>query len=292
MNFEHDNNWFIPEKFFVGDTLFYWIKDSLIYQKDTLEFRLSYKITDSLMNYIPYDDTLSFVFVEDVKKRKRKKDEEEEKEEGEKKGSLGLSVDIKRGGTHDVYRKVKITSTQPISSVDHSKINLFMKEDTMEYSQQYTIIPDSLYLRKYFLDHSWEEAMDYRLFILPGAFTSIYGLSNDTIDIPFKIQTLDHYGKILLNVENVNQQIIFQLLNDKEQIIRIKKYNQTGTVEFPYLEPGEYKLKIIYDDNRNGKWDTGRYLEKIQPERVQYYSGKINVRKNWDLELNWDLLDK
>jgi len=286
LNFEPDDNWFIFEKFFIGDTLVYWIKDSLIYQQDTLKLHLTYQVTDSVMNYITYDDTLSLVFAEAESKRRRQKDEEEEKEE-----SMGFSVGIQRGGIHDIYRKIKITTDHPTAAIDLLKIHLFMREDTVEYPQQFKIRPDSMYFRKYYLDHSWEEAMNYRLFIEPGAFTGIYGLSNDTIDIPFKIQTLDHYGKILLTMENVNQQVVIQLMNDNEKLIRSKIHNQNGIVEFPFLEPGKYKLKLIFDDNRNGKWDTGRYLARIQPERVIYYAGEINVRANWDLEMKWNLED-
>ncbi len=288
LNFEHDDDWFIFERFLAGDTLFYWIKDSMVYQQDTLKLHLNYQVTDSVMNYINYDDTLSLIYIEEVaRRRRRQKDEEQEKEE-----FLGLSVNVRRGGRHDIYKKIRIIPDHPVASIDHSKINLFMKEDTVEYPQQFTIIADSMYLRRYFLDHSWEEGMNYRLFIEPDAFTGIYGLSNDTVDIPFQIQYLDQYGRILLSIENVNQQVVIQLMSDKEQLIRKKIYNQNGVVEFPFLEPGKYKLKVLYDDNRNGKWDTGRYFEKLQPERVKYYSGSIDVRANWDLEMKWDLEDE
>jgi hypothetical protein len=48
-------------------------------------------------------------------------------------------------------------------------------------------------------------------------------------------------------------------------------------------------LKVIYDNNDNRKWDTGNYLKKIQPEKVLYYKGDINVRSNWNIELTWKI---
>ena len=50
-----------------------------------------------------------------------------------------------------------------------------------------------------------------------------------------------------------------------------------------YLPPGEYQIRIIKDSNGNGRWDTGNYLKKIQPEEVQYLIAPINVRANWEL---------
>jgi len=290
LNFAHDTNWFIFENFLMGDTLVYWIKDSAIYKQDTLKLHLNYLVTDSVLNYVSYDDTLYMFMPQTVSKRREQSKENEETEV--KKETLGLSLNIRKGGTHDIYKKIKITLDHPATFPDQSKINLFRKEDQVEYPQEFEIIDDPFYLRNYFLDHSWEEVMNYRLFIEPGAFKDIYGLTNDTIDLSFKIQSLDHYGKVIILMEHVNQQIIVQLMDDKEQLIREKIQNQDSTVEFPFLEPGKYKIKVIFDKNMNGKWDTGRYLDKIQPERVLYYSGAIEVRANWDLELKWDLNHK
>ena len=39
----------------------------------------------------------------------------------------------------------------------------------------------------------------------------------------------------------------------------------------------------IKDANSNGKWDTGNYLKKIQPEEVEYLKRSIIVRANWEL---------
>jgi hypothetical protein len=48
-------------------------------------------------------------------------------------------------------------------------------------------------------------------------------------------------------------------------------------------------MKLIHDRNGNGKWDTGDYLGRKQPEAVEFHAGKINIRSNFDLELTWDL---
>jgi len=47
------------------------------------------------------------------------------------------------------------------------------------------------------------------------------------------------------------------------------------------LEPKEYSLRVIVDDNKNNKWDTGDFLNKIQPERIIYLPQKIELRANW-----------
>ena len=48
--------------------------------------------------------------------------------------------------------------------------------------------------------------------------------------------------------------------------------------------PGEYEIRILYDDNKNGKWDPGNYSEKLQPEKVITLTQTIAIRANWDNE--------
>ena len=57
----------------------------------------------------------------------------------------------------------------------------------------------------------------------------------------------------------------------------MKKYT------FKLLNPKNYKARIILDDNNNGKWDTGNYLQKKQAEPVEYFPDIQEVRPNWEL---------
>ena len=49
-------------------------------------------------------------------------------------------------------------------------------------------------------------------------------------------------------------------------------------------------LKVIFDDNNNGKWDTGVYKLKLQPERVAYFPTEIDVRSNWSVDYEWEMV--
>jgi outer membrane protein assembly factor BamE (lipoprotein component of BamABCDE complex) len=78
---------------------------------------------------------------------------------------------------------------------------------------------------------------------------------------------------------------------EEEQVIR-EKYREDmkeGVVSFNYLHPDKYQLKIIFDRNGNRKWDTGDYLEHQQPEKVRYNPEEINIRANWDYDLEWNV---
>ena len=41
---------------------------------------------------------------------------------------------------------------------------------------------------------------------------------------------------------------------------------------------------LIFDKNKNQMWDTGSFLNRIQPEKVFHYEEEIVIRANWILE--------
>jgi hypothetical protein len=81
-------------------------------------------------------------------------------------------------------------------------------------------------------------------------------------------------------------------MNAKEMVLMEKVITTNTKVKFETLSPSKYKLKAILDHNGNGRWDSGNYLNRIQPERVQYFEKEIEIRANWDFEEEWDLKGK
>ena len=51
------------------------------------------------------------------------------------------------------------------------------------------------------------------------------------------------------------------------------------------FKPGEYDLRVLFDANKNGVWDTGNYKKRKQPEVVQFLNKKLNVKADWDNEI-------
>jgi hypothetical protein len=53
--------------------------------------------------------------------------------------------------------------------------------------------------------------------------------------------------------------------------------------------PGAYTLRVIEDLNHNNRWDTGNYWLHLQPEKIYNYNDQINLRENWDLEVEMNV---
>jgi len=65
----------------------------------------------------------------------------------------------------------------------------------------------------------------------------------------------------------------------------LRKYTQKKIKEYVFknLIPEKYLIRIIYDDNKNRKWDTGNFLLRMQPEEVIYFDFDDPIRANWDI---------
>lgn len=136
----------------------------------------------------------------------------------------------------------------------------------------------------------WNPGATYRATILPGTFTDLFGLTNDTISAEFKIKLADELGRVIIKAKaESNTPMVLELRDRGGNVIESQKFTANSVLDVAGLEPGGYTLRAIVDQNRNGRWDTGNYLRKIQPERIIPYAKGIEVRANWDLELEWEI---
>jgi hypothetical protein len=83
--------------------------------------------------------------------------------------------------------------------------------------------------------------------------------------------------------------MILQLLDEKEGVVEERKVVKSNAFIYENLQPGKYKLRMYKDDNNNGLWDTGKFIERRQAEKTYYFKKPLIIRANWDLEESWDL---
>ena len=284
MNFESDSTWYLMETSVARDTFHLWINDTTYIRQDSLKIELGYPVPDSMGNIYTRRDTLNFLYRKPIVIKPKKPVEPQEK----KTSKLTVSTIINKANL-DLNREIPFTFNFPLAETDTSLINLFYLKDSIEYQSPFDIRKDSISLRKIFLKKKWTEKTQYRLEVLPGAFTDIYENTNDTINRTFKSVEKESYGTLILTVSGVKIPMIIQLMNEQEKVFEEKYIKEDGKVIFEYLMAAKYKLKLIDDLNDNKKWDTGKYLKHIQPERVAYFKDEISIRANWESEYNWEV---
>jgi hypothetical protein len=276
--------WIVPDyPILKRDTADYWITDTALMYKDTLRIRLGYTVTDSMEHLVSRFDTISLVYKKPLAAKNKKQLSHV------KISSFSMGSNVGTQPTLDLNRQVSLLATVPLLTIDTSKIELVKVQDQKMTKLKFRITHDLHLLRQYFLNFKLEPQTAYQLSMDTMAFTSIYQQVSDSTGFKFQSQKDDYYGKIKLKVTNVKGQMILQLLKDKETIVQQKFIQKDQEVIFDYLEPGKYKIKVIYDRNLNKVWDTGNYAKKIQPEKVLYFIKEIPIRSNWEDEESWEL---
>jgi len=184
---------------------------------------------------------------------------------------------------------ITFSSQTPFRDPDTTKIRLYKSVKDGRLSVPYSIIKDSLTSRRFFLKASLKEESTYLFIADSASFGDIYGDVADSVGLKFSVRTNNSYGQLAMNLSNVKGETIIQLLDTKEIVILERKVNKNSKVEFPLLERGNYRLRAINDLNGDGKWTTGDYKEKRQPEPVTYYNKDIDVKIDFWIVEDWDL---
>lgn len=301
LNFD-ERDAFIIEKTDRNDSICYWIKDSLIYQMDTLEIQMDYLATDTLDRLVPQTDTLFLAnkltraerekleakAAEEKEKERKKKEKKGEKIEPEPTKFLTLNVDAP--SAFDLDRNVYLSFDEPVVSIDTAAIHMEIKKDSLWEEIPFLFVSDSVLPRKYEILAEWEPEKEYQLSIDSMAFKGVYGLHTNKVKQTMKVKKLDEYGTILLNITGADSTAVVELLDGSGKVLRQQRITPQHTADFYYLNPGtKFYIRLFNDRNGNGVWDTGKYSEHLQPEEVYYFPKVWEMKANFEFEENWNI---
>ena len=304
LNFDSDSA-FVVEPNLKNDTIHYWIKDSLLAEQDTLSIKLDYLATDTLGQLAPKTDTLMLMNKINQKKRLAMAEEarkKEEKERKKKKKKEGDSIQVEQIPTKffamrvnapselDLGNNITLEFPEPIESLDTAAFHVAVKVDSLWKEIPFLLRKDTLVHRKYTILSAWKPENEYQLKIDSMAVKSIYGLHTDKVENTLKVKKIEEYGTLFLNITGAGKHAIVQLLNGSDAVVRQQPVTEKNTCDFYFLKPDtKYYIRLFNDRNQNGKWDTGNYAEKCQPEEVYYFPKVWEMKANFDFEENWDI---
>lgn len=286
-------DWFLLDANRNMDTLKFWITDTSMFAMDTLQMEACYPMYDSSGLMYNHVDTLLLKMEQETTGRMRRDRMRQPKEEAvqpvKEIPKIVLHNNIKNSGAFDLNQKIVLICQTPLSRVFTDSIQLFRIQDTLEIPVKIETAVDSNTMYKTYINYKPEESTTYKVLIPDSTIFDIYGATNDTTFFRFKTQAEDYYGALTINLNGVDTPLLLQLLDDKEKLLVERKIFSNESIRFDYLYPKKYFLKLIVDTNANGQWDTGNYLNHIQPEKVIYYPQVIDIRSNWEMDFIWDL---
>ncbi len=219
--------------------------------------------------------------------------------------SAGKALDTVtlRRNKRDVYVKSLITSdnlsgskirpgselilkfSSPIQSYQETQITLL--EDSIP-AKGYQIVKDPNSSRIYSIKYPWKTKKQYILKLAENAFTDVLNTKSKVYSKKFEMDIDDNYGSISINISvpDTTKTYLVQWLNERKDILKQNQIKKNTLLNYIRYPTAKYLIRIIYDDNANGEWDTGNVKEGRQPEKTWNFDKTISLRPNWDLEEN------
>jgi hypothetical protein len=271
------------------DSLEIWVNDPKP-QPDTMFLNVKYLKTDTLGMLNSFTEELKLLKPKKTAGKSSTKDTKKE-------DTLAVFKIEAKPETVEQYG-FTIEFTYPlVESAFDSLVFRSINPRQQESIGKYTVVQDSLNLRKYVVTPAEKLQPGYQYFLkVPHRkFRDINGFYNDSSEVKVTLPNDDKLSTLILNLSNVKNKYIVDLLNEKrDKVLRQYIVESDQALPFPYLKAGKYSIRITEDINRNGIVDTGILLEKKQPEKVMFYKLEdgtflIDIPEMMEIEQNLDV---
>ena len=195
--------------------------------------------------------------------------------------TMSFSYNISGDGKLKPGTELLIKNNYPISDFDASLISL--KEDSADVSN-FTVEKDTANSKNFVVKYRWKQNDNYTLTISDNAFTDIYGDKNKKTFKKFILDKQENYSLLTLavTVPDTGKSYVVELLNENKDLLRRDVIHKSTNLQYKNYLTGKYGVRVIYDANNNGKWDSGNVKKKIQPENIWVDDTLITLRANWE----------
>lgn len=268
------------------DSLTYWLRDTTLIGSDTLKIAARYLHTDTLDNITFTTDTLTFALRQPKKKKKR----DEETDSVPKLEFVNIGISSRQ--PQDLNIPLLFETSAPTASIDSAGFRIEELVDSVwvPVAARIPSPPDSLQPMRLLTEMTWKPKTKYRVTIDSLAVTDIYGNHNRPFVQEVSTHAIEDYAALFFNIGDLGPDSAIVELLSSDKPVRLEPV-RNGVATFEYVTPGAYYARLFIDRNHNGRWDTGSVADTLQPEDVFYFSKKLNLKKNWDVEQQWNIYE-
>lgn len=271
-NSEEKFYWFAPTK----DTIIYWYS-KFYTEKDTLFATVNDSIFDTVRMNLKFikkemlDSVSRFSLITVNQSNKDVKN-----------NSVKSFLSIQ-----ELYKPLKLNFTIPVAEINETKVIKILEDSTDNLFTPQFIVDKTT---KQFITTDFEkkENTKYTLEISDSALQDIFGTWNKKVVYHFTTNGKSNYGNIRISLKTDHPEKFYtiKLLNTAGETVHDFSItgNEEKLVTVENILEGSYKFIVIEDTNKNGKWDTGDFKKKIQPEKVFTYKDVYQLKGGWDLD--------
>ncbi len=275
-----EGSWF-EERTRERDTLVIWLRDSLLYSQPTLTTLVTYPFTDSTGTIISRSDTVIMRYLAPRATPGRK--------------TVPVPYRVSSGifsGALRPGQRIFFRSETPFRDPDTTLIRLWEVNGQEKKNMPYSFSSDPANSRILEFRSGMVQGKSYLFSADSKAFGSIYGENSDSTGARVSIRNNETFATLLLNIDNFEEPVIIQMLTNQEKPVLEKAALMPGRIDMGLIDKGSYRLRAVYDINGDGRWTTGDYFNKRQPEPVSFNDTELELKENWNVENNWDLSQK
>lgn len=281
----------------------YWLPDSTLYRQDSLQVQLKYRATDSVENTHWRTDTLTLISRKNNPSSNKASLREQIKaavagasgDSIEKATPLSRLLTVEQRKNNAWYKgsprdTVRFVASEPIASVDSTRLQLFSVKDSIETPQPFTMRKVPLDPCAIDLITNYSYGTNYKFVIDSVAMQGIYGGSNPKETYSFGVEGEDKFGSLKLSLQNLPKggMLHIDLLDEKNQVLDSLSLTDS-TLVINNLPPAQYFVRLWVDLNQNGQWDPASYPTKQQAEPVYFYPAALTIQGKFVSEESWDL---
>jgi len=174
-----------------------------------------------------------------------------------------------------------IQFSAPILSVDTALINIITDSTQIEFDLNHTDF-------ELLFEFEHKGARQLNITLNKGAVQGLYQNENDSISLSVYTKSETALASLLINLNIDKENYFIELLKSETVIDRLTAGEE---LIFKELLPSKYQLRLTVDSNKDGKWTPGNYFEGIPAEKVYYFAEELNLRANWELEVDFLMLN-
>lgn len=226
-----------------------------------------------------------YAYAEETKKAAKTNSGNNKKEEKEKRLVV---ADNLQSNKLDLLSNLELLFQEKLKNYDSTKIHF--KDGSFNNIASYQLIKDTTG-KKLTLATKWLPDSPYSLILEKDFAEDSSGrklLKADTIN--FRAMKESDYGEVKLRFTNLDL--------SRNPVLEFVQKNEV-TFAYPLTSrqfsrklfvPGDYDLRILYDDNKNGVWDPGDFFGKHkQPEKVEEVIIPMrNKKRVFTVKANWE----
>lgn len=270
------------------------IKTNILYPPD-ISYQVQINKTIDTISYFFYEEFMDSVVVELKLTEWNKTDTitftpyKPPFKAGRSKTDPKLAVQTNYSG--DLFTPLSLHFSFPIKP-NHNIETIIIKKgndhnDTI--TERYQV--DGKFIKTMNIPFNFEPKTSYTVLFRDSIFFGWDGTTNDSLVVQFTTKSEKDYGSLKMeyNIPEGDINYVFTLLDGNKKMVQENTISNSQAISYPNLLPGVYHIKVVVDLNGNGKWDTGSYFNKSQPERILFFEKPISIRAFWDLEETFDI---